>query len=354
MVDRTDYARRVTDDPALLARARAVHASAPVTDLHADTFIAVRHLGLDIRRRHPPPRGWNPTRLHCDLPRWREGGVRAQGLGVVVPPWCRGVARWDHARRTLDVVERTMEKARAEVTVCRSPAEARAAWETGRLAAFLGVEGAHALDGRPERLVELRQRGVCYLGLCHFRPTEMVAASGPKRAPYEGLGPLGAETIDLCNRLGIAVDLAHCHEASFFAALERSRAPVLVTHGAARALADHHRNLTDEQLRAVARTGGVVGVIFYPWYLARRLSCDLGVVVDHIDHIARTAGAAHVALGSDFDGFVWTVRGLEDVAALPRLTLELLRRGYSDDDVRGILGGNFFRAWEQVVRAAEA
>ena len=340
-------------DPQLLARAQALHAAAPVTDLHADTFIAVRHLGYDLRQRHPPPRGWNPTRLHCDLPRWREGGVRAQGLGVVVPPWARGAARWAHARRTLAVIERTVSRSADQLALCRTPAEARAAWRRGQLAGFLGVEGAHALDGRPDRLAELRRRGVVYLGLCHFQGNEVVAASGERRPAYQGLGPLGAETIARCNQLGIAVDLAHCHEGSFFAALERSRAPVIVSHGAARALRDHHRNLTDAQLRAVAASGGVVGVIFYPWYLSGRLRAGLGRIVDHVDHLVEVMGPQHVALGSDFDGFVWSVQGLPDIAALPRLTCELLRRGYGDEAVTGILGANFFRTWEAVCAAAD-
>lgn len=340
-------------DPQLLARALALHAAAPVTDLHADTFIAVRHLGYDLRRRHRPPRGWNPTRLHCDLPRWREGGVRAQGLGVVVPPWARGAARWAHARRTLTLVERTVRRAGDQLALCRTPAEARAAWARGQLAGFLGVEGFHALDDRPERLEELRRRGVVYLGLCHFQGNQVVAASGERRPEYQGLGPLGAETIDLCNRLGVAVDLAHCHEGSFFAALERSRAPVIVSHGAARALRDHHRNLTDPQLRAIAASGGVVGVIFYPWYLSGRLQADLTRIVDHVDHLVQVMGPGHVALGSDFDGFVWSVQGLPDIAALPRLTCALLARGYDDHTVRGILGANFLRTWEAVCAAAE-
>lgn len=337
----------------VIARARALHAESPVVDLHADTFIAVRYFGADLRRRARPPFGWNPLRTHCDLPRFREGGMRGQGFGVVVPPFVRAGDRFAHAKRTLRIMARSFARSADALTLARGPDDVLAARAQGKLAGFFGVEGGHALDGRPERVAWLREQGVAYLGLCHFATNEIVVSSGKRRPPYRGLGPLGPAVIDACNRAGVLVDLAHCHEVSFFSALERSRAPVVVTHGAARALADHHRNLTDEQLRAVAASGGVVGVIFYPWYLSLKLRDDVERVVDHMEHIAEVAGPAHVALGSDFDGFVWTVQGLPDVAAMPRLTEALVARGWSDEQVRGALGENFLRTWRAALRVAE-
>ncbi|MBX3469874.1 MAG: dipeptidase [Planctomycetes bacterium] len=329
----------------VVARARALHAASPVLDLHADTFIAVRYFGADLRRKTPPPLGWNPLRTHCDLPRFKQGGMRGQGFGVVIPPFVRAGQRFDHARRTLRLMGRTFARCPDDLALVRGPDELLAARAAGRLGGFFGVEGAHALDGDPERVAWLRAQGVAYLGLCHFQTNDVVASSGARRPPYRGLGPIGAAVVDACNEHGVLVDLAHCHEASFFEAIARSRAPVVVTHGAARALADHHRNLTDEQLRAIGHSGGVVGVIFYPWYLSRKLRDDVDRVVDHMEHIAQVAGPEHVALGSDFDGFVWTVQGLPDVAAMPRLTEALVARGWRDEHVRGALGENYLRAW---------
>jgi len=332
----------------LVARARALHFASPVADLHADTFIAVRYVGCDIRRRHAPPRvwRWNPLLQHCDLPRLREGGVRYQGFGVVVPPWARGRARWEHALGTLRLMHHTFAGARDQVTLAVLPGDAERVVSDGRLAAFIGVEGAHALDGDPDRVALLRRAGVSYLGLCHFASNDVVVSSGARRAAYRGLGPIGGAVIDACDEHRVLVDLAHCHEASFFEAAERCRGPVVVTHGAARALADHHRNVSDEQLRTLAAKGGVLGVIFFPWYLTRfGVRDDFRRVVDHIDHIAATVGPEHAALGSDFDGYVWTPRGLPDVTALPLITCELLARGYTEEQVRGVLGANFLRAW---------
>lgn len=338
----------------VVARARALHASSPVCDLHADTFIAVRYFGADLRRRSPPPLGWTPLRTHCDLPRFREGGMRGQGFGVVVPPFVRKGERFAHAKRTIRQMHRTFDRCGAELALVRGPDELLAARAAGKLAGFFGVEGGHALDGDPARVAWLRAQGVAYLGLCHFGSNEVVAASGAKRPPFRGLGPLGQDVIAASNDAGMLVDLAHCHEASFFTALERSRAPVVVTHGAARALADHHRNLTDEQLRAIGASGGVVGVIFYPWYLSKKLRDDVDRVVDHMEHIASVAGPAHVALGSDFDGFVWSVQGLPDVAAMPRLTEALVARGWKDEHIRGALGENWLRVWGRALAAARA
>ncbi len=336
----------------VIARARALHEASPVLDLHADTFIAVRYFGADLRRKTRPPLGWNPLRTHCDLPRFREGGMRGQGFGVVVPPFVRAGERFAHAKRTLKLMGRSFQRNADALALVRGPDDLLQARAAGKLAGFFGVEGGHALDGDPTRVPWLREQGVAYLGLCHFASNELVVASGKRRVPYRGLGPLGPAVIEACNEHGVLVDLAHCHEASFFTAVERSRAPVVVTHGAARALADHHRNLTDEQLRAVAASGGVVGVIFYPWYLSLKLRDDVDRVVDHMEHIAQVAGPEHVALGSDFDGFVWTVKGLPDVAAMPRLTEALVARGWSDEHVRGALGENFLRTWRAALAVA--
>lgn len=342
--------------PDVVARALALHRTSPVADLHADSFIAARYVGRDLTRRLRAPRGWNPLRQHCDFVRLRAGGVRYQGFGIVVPPYVPRGARWRHAVRTLAVVRETFLRGARQAALVRTPAAGRAVVAGGRLAAFLGLEGCHALDGHPERLSALRAEGLGYAGLCHFRSNDVVVSGGDRRPAYRGLGPSGPAVIELCNALGIAVDLAHTGPSSFDAALERSRAPVFVSHGNARALCDHHRNLSDAQLRALADQGGVIGIMFFPWLISRglrRLCDDHRRVVDHIDHVASLVGPEHVALGSDFDGMIWSVRGLPDVSHLPVLTCELVRRGYPDDAVRGILGGNWLRYWASVVAAAE-
>jgi membrane dipeptidase len=340
-------------DDALLARARALHESSVVIDLHADTFLAVRYRGADIAKRHMAPIGWAPFMLHCDLPRWREGGIKAQGLGVVATKLMTRRPR-EHALETIDLMHRTFAANKDRVALARDPDELEAIAASGRLAAFIGLEGAHMYGGDLRAVEQMHQRGVRYVTLCHFFDNDCVASSKAKRPTVHGLTPFGRDVIKELNRLGGLVDLAHVHEASFDAALEASSAPAIVSHTGCRALRDHWRNLSDAQIRAVAAKGGVVGIMFFPYFLGRNPFVGLERVADHIEHVAATAGPEHVALGSDWDGFVWMPRGLPDAAALPRLTAELLRRGFTDDQLRGILGGNFVRTWRRAASLAEA
>lgn len=341
-----------TADQTLLDRARKLHDDSLVCDLHADTFLAVRFRGADIGERHRAPLGWNPLMLHCDLPRWREGGVKAQGLGVVATKlMTRRPA--EHALETIELMHATFARLADRVALAGTPDEVEAVARSGRLAAFLGLEGGHMYGGRVEAVRELHEKGVRYVTLCHFFTNDLCSSSAEKRPSVQGLTPFGHEVIRELNRLGSLVDVAHVHEASFYAAVEASRSPAIVSHGGCRALRDHHRNVTDDQLRAIAAKGGVVGVIFFPWFLSRNPLPTLERVVDHLQHIKETVGAQHAALGSDWDGFVWMPRGLPDAAALPSLTVELLRRGFTDDEVRGVLGGNFLRVWRRAVEVAE-
>lgn len=339
-------------DP-LLERARAIHASSLVLDLHADTFLAVRYRKADIARRHRAPFGWAPFMLHCDLPRWREGGLKAQGLGLVATKLMTRSPR-EHALETLVLMHRTFAANASELELVRTPDAMDATIARGKLACFVGMEGAHMYGGDLASVERFHDLGVSYVTLAHFFPNELVSSSNERVASISGLTPFGRDAIRELNRLGTLVDLAHVHPSSFFAALDASSAPVFVSHGAARALRDHHRNLTDEQLGKIAERRGVVGVIFFPWYLGRNPFASVSVVVDHMEHIASTVGIDHVALGSDWDGFVWMPRGLPDAAALPKLTAEMLRRGFKEEDVKKVLGENFRRVWREATALARS
>ncbi len=338
---------------ALLDQARRIHAECLVLDLHADTFLAVRYRKADIAKRHMAPIGWAPFMLHCDLPRWREGGLKAQGLGLVATKLMTRRPR-EHALETVELMHRTIAANANDIELTRTPDALEAAVAKGKLAVFVGMEGAHMYGGDIASVEKFHERGVVYVTLAHFFPNELVSSSNERTPSVSGLTPFGKEVIRELNRLGGLVDLAHVHESSFFEALDASAAPVFVSHGAARKLRDHHRNLTDDQLRKIAEKGGVVGVIFFPWYLCRNPFADVKVVVDHIEYIASTVGVDHVALGSDWDGFVWMPRGLPDAAALPKLTAEMLRRGFKVDDIKKVLGANFLRVWRAATELARS
>ncbi|MFY9416452.1 MAG: membrane dipeptidase, partial [bacterium] len=162
-----------------------------------------------------------------------------------------------------------------------------------------------------------------------------------------GLTSLGLETVAAMNRLGMVVDVSHLSPAGFWDVLEHSRHPVIASHSNARGLHDHPRNLDDEQIKALAARGGVIGINFAPQFLGP--GARLETVLDHIDYIARLAGCDCIGLGSDYDGIAATPGGLEDVSRLPNITRGLVARGYSDSDILKILGGNFARVFSQVI-----
>ena len=330
--------------------ARALHDSALVVDWHADTFLWRRLIGYDIWQRHRPLPFGSPLLSHCDMPRLLEGGVDVQGFGVVTSPWPRGEGAIRSTLKTLRIARRELGRRPDVVRVLDGGgieggegeiAEAHAA---GRMSAFFGVEGAHGIGCRPEMIGEVRRLGVRYLGLVHLTPSEAGCPSNWPGARRRGLGPAAPDLIAECERQGVLVDLAHMNRRGFFEAVRLARRPVIVSHTGVAEVHRSWRNLDAEQIRAVADTGGVIGVIFYPGYLKGRLRCSIDAVVEHIDALVRYGGIDCVALGSDFDGFIPSLPDeMQDVAALPRLTEALLRHGHDSADVLKILGVNSAR-----------
>ena len=372
-----------------------VYREAWVVDTHIDLPERILD-GYDPDVRHPP--GASGVRGHTDFPRLVESGVSAVFLAAWVDaPYAarRPDASFARATEAIDTIRafvgRHPEKLRL-VTTAGGVRDARAA---GQVAVLIGVEGGHAIEDSLEKLRALYARGARYLTLTWNNGNSWAGSSiGSAGTRTGGLTEFGREVIREMNRLGMLVDVSHVSEQTLADAVAASSAPVIASHSSARALADHPRNLTDAQLVAIAKTGGVVNVNFYsrfidPAFLAAftameaaldsTLSADLArpgadsaalrashdsermrriealprtplsVLVDHVDHIARVAGIEHVGIGSDFDGVTAVPAGMEDITYLPRLAQALLDRGYSDADVARILGGNMMRVMDQVL-----
>ena len=321
--------------------ARAVHAAATPIDLHADTPKLMSR-GYDLGARHEAMWPLSSYGGHVDLPRMREGGLAAQWFGMwTFPHPRRGCAADIH--RQLDALEAAQKARPTELRLCSSADEVRAAKAAGASAGLRGIEGAHALEGSIENLVEFARRGVRYLGLMHFSASDVGRpAYGLGRADDHGLTPFGNEVVDACARLGVIVDLAHINRKGFFDVLARKPGPLLVSHTGVAGVRQHWRNIDDEQIRAVADTGGVVGIIFAP----RFVGGELEAVVDHLLHVVNIAGTGSVGIGSDWDGFIRPAKGLDDAAQLPNLTEALLRRGMKADAIHQLLGGNVLRVLE--------
>ena len=371
----------------------AVHRRAVAIDMHADTVQFILDEGADISERR--------TDTHLDAARMREGGLDAQFFSIWVEPQyygaggARAVARADEQVAAV----RALAEKRPDVwTLATTAADIRRAAREGKLAALMGLEGGYAIDEKLENVERYYRLGVRYMSPTWTFSLPWAGSSGDAAGRGRGLSEFGRAVVREMNRLGMMVDVSHVSDQTFWDIVETSSKPVIATHSNARAIVDEPRNLTDEMIRAVARTGGVVCVVFYPafvepgWnglkhrvdaeiaaevneagrraegrgsikriardrvrereYLRRLPPVTLARVADHVDHIVRLVGVGHVGVGSDFDGIQAVPADLSSVAQLPNLTAELLRRGYTEEDVTKILGGNILRVMEEVERGA--
>jgi membrane dipeptidase len=327
------------------AEALALHQSATVVDLHADTPKLMAR-GYEVAKRHDPP--WPVTNYagHVDLPRMREGGLTAQWFGMWTSPVpIPGTSRCRDVHRQLDALDAAAAAHPDELRLVRSGDDVRRAKADGVAAGLAGIEGGQALEGDLANLEAFARRGVRYLGLLHFSRNELGSpAMGLGRAADRGLTPFGREVVEACGDLGIVVDLAHLNRKGFDEVVAATAQPVMVSHTGVAGVKAHWRNIDDEQLKAVADSGGVVGIIFSPRFVGGHLEA----VVDHLLHVVRTVGADAVALGSDWDGMIKPARGLEDPSGLPHLTEALLRRGLDHEAIVKLLGGNVLRVLDAV------
>ena len=220
----------------------------------------------------------------------------------------------------------------------------------GRRSILLGMENGAPIQQSLPLLRLFHRLGVRYLTLTHNGDNAIADAAAEGRR-WGGLSPFGREVVREMNRLGMLLDMAHVSDQTFYDCLELSSSPLVSTHSCCRALASHPRNLTDEMIRALARKGGVIQINFYPYFLSDRCDQawpDVETVVDHIDHAVAVGGIEAVGIGTDFDGIEVTPKGLEDISCLGRVYDALARRGYSEDAVDKIAGGNFLRVLADV------
>jgi len=373
----------------LLERARALNRAAPLIDGHNDYPWAVREkspardlAAVDISGPQP--------KTMTDIPRLRAGGVGGQFWSVYVPASLQGQAAIKAVLEQIDLVHQMVARYPDTFEMARTAADVERIVKAGRIASIAGVEGGHAIDNSLGTLRMLHALGAGYMTLTHGDnvPWADAATDTPKLG---GLSKFGEEVVLEMNRLGMLVDLSHVSPDTMDDALRVSRAPVIFSHSAARALCDHPRNVPDAVLTRVKANGGIVMVTFVPGFIApqggvryplqvaelTRLRAEhpgdaaaveagmqawfklhpdpvatVAMVADHIDHIRQIAGVDHIGIGSDFDGIQSTPVGLEDVSKYPALTAELLRRGYSDADVRKVLGQNLLRVMREAERVS--
>jgi len=362
-----------TSSDDFLERASALHRRAVVLDCHCDTTQRLLDPDWDFGEKHDI---W-----HVDIPRLREGGVSAVVLAVYAGKPADpkdGVAA---ARAQLDRIDETVERHKDSLVLARTQEDVRSAKRGGRIAVLIGIEGGYLIADSLEVLREFRERGAIYMTLTHAFHTTWADSSGvhePLPPLHGGLTDFGREVVREMNRIGMIVDVSHVSDETFWDVLDTSSAPPIASHSSCRAVSPHRRNLSDDMIRALAGRGGVIQINFaaafvdpdFPeldpktandWWERGGFTngpltdhvTPLDVLVNHFDHALRLVGPEHVGIGSDFDGVGALPRGMEDCSRLPYLTAALLRRGYSENDLEKVLGGNLLRVMEECQRTAQ-
>ena len=356
-----------------------------IIDTHADTPQVMLDEGYDLADPASP--------FMISIPKMRAGHLGAEFFSIWVDvTW----PKQDLIHRALDLIDATdqqVAKHSDELGLAGTADDIERLHREGKIAILMGVEGGHEIEGDLHMLDIYYRLGVRYMTLTHTKNDELGDSSGDK-PHWKGLSPLGKQAVARMNQLGMMVDISHVSDDTFYAALAASKAPLLASHSSCRALCTAPRNMTDDMIRALAKNGGVMDINYYSGFLSqafadgyakiekqveahlaearasyakqgkrlsyaeeerlqRQLIKDLPVpsytvIADHIDHAVKVGGIDHVGLGSDFDGIDSAPRGMEDVSKLPDLVRELARRGYSEEDLEKILGGNVLRVMRDV------
>ncbi|HET6342977.1 MAG TPA: dipeptidase [Gemmatimonadota bacterium] len=321
-----------------------MYGGALLLDGHMDTPLRIVDEGVDLGARLEDG--------HADLVRLREGGVDAVFMAAWIDPAIPEGNRLERAERLLRAIRGVAVAHPDRALFATGAAEVRQAAATGRIGLLTGVENAEALDGDPENAARLHALGARYLTLTWMNSNVFADAAGGERL-HGGLSDLGRRLVDRLNELGVLIDLSHASTETFDDVLDRSAGPPIVSHSATEAMGAHPRNLSDGQLRALAERDGVMGVNFFPRYLAPKTgACDWTAIVDHLERAIQVAGPAHVALGSDLDGIPRLPDGFAGAQDFLRIAAGLEQRGVTGDDLAAVLGGNWMRMLERTASTA--
>ena len=371
------------------ARARKVHFSSIVVDTHDDTTQRFLDAKFDLGARH--------TDGSVDIPRMREGGVGAIFFSIWISSKITGQEAVNRALAQIDAVREQVRTHPKDLALCATAAEVRAAHKEGKIAALMGVEGGHMINSDLDVLRKFAGLGVRYMTLTHSGNDEWADSSTDTPA-HNGLTDFGKDVVREMNRLGVMVDISHVSDKTFYDALSVSKAPMIASHSSCRVFCDAPRNMTDQMMKDLAAKGGVVQINYHVGFLSQEFrnaekadpevnkaigeevqkrcgdneACQLiegdrltreyvekgklprvdwTKIIEHIAHAVKVAGADHVGLGSDFDGANMPY-GMEDASMLPKITDALLKKGYSEGDVKKILGENTLRVMSEVEKVS--
>ena len=352
-------------EASLRQRANRIHRASIVVDTHNDITSPITDEGFDLGARD------TSGKIQTDIPRMKEGGLGAEFFSIYVA--AKYAKEGGAARRALDMIDGVYEQVRRHpesLQMAYTVADIRRARRTGKIAALMGIEGGHAIEDSLSALRQFYKLGIRYMTLTHTNTNNWADSAGGISVQAEqrhgGLSDFGREVVAEMNRLGMMVDISHVGDETFQDVIEVTKSPIIASHSSCRALTNVPRNLTDDMLKAVAKNKGVVMINFYngfintdyakpgeprPTKAAETATMDM--LMAHFEHAIKVAGIDHVGIGSDFDGVDGLLPpGMEDISKLPTISYELLKRGYSEADVKKVLGENLLRVMAENERVA--
>ncbi len=323
----------------------------PVIDLHSHMLINLHYLKKDLSRRVSSPLFWNPLKNMLDLPKISEGGYRVIVSDVYVPG-IFGVFLdyFKDALAQLDTLSHFVEKNNERMVLAKSGKEVVEAVKKGdRIVAVPAIEGGHHIGNSVENLHLFRERGVFYITLTHFVKNRIVGSCSFKFLYRDdGLTSFGREVVREMEKIGIVPDLAHISSKGFFEVASIYNGPLFVSHTGVRAFNDSERNLSDEQIREIGRKDGLIGIIMFPWYLKRGGVFSIARIwAKTAAYISEKIGPEHVAIGTDFDGYIFSVREIRDASMIQKLRRFLEEEGFSREEIEGIFWKNALRFMER-------
>jgi membrane dipeptidase len=375
-------------DKALLKKAMRIHDEAVVVDTHVDTPMVMFERGVDIGQR--------TENSDVDLIKMKEGGLDAVFFAIYTPNSLDDKNPSKVALSILDTIYSQVEKYYDLAEIAYTPDDLERINKTGKRAIFIGMENGGPIEDSLALLRTFYRLGVRYITLTHMDNNNICDSSTADSPKWNGLSPFGIDVVKEMNRLGMMVDVSHISDKAFWDVIKYSKAPVIASHSCVRSICDTNRNMSDDMIKALADKGGVIQINFYGGFLSKEIdlkskeirkqlapirqqlreqfkddekevqkrmiaeykklappSPPIDLLIDHIDYVVKLVGVDHVGIGSDFDGASSYPVGLEDASKYPIITYKLLERGYSEKDIKKILGGNLLRVFNDVIKVSE-
>jgi membrane dipeptidase len=324
-----------------ISLAKKINQEAIVFDGHCDTVLGIINNKKSLEKKS--------ITGHLDIPRMKEGGVNVQFFAVFIEDIYKPNSSLKRTMQLIDCIYREVEKNQNDISLVTNYKQIKEVTDSGKIAIILSIEGGEALEGDLGVLRMLYRLGVRLLTLTWNQRNQIADGVGESQTG-SGLTEFGFKVIDEMNKLGMLIDVSHLSETCFWEVIKRSKSPIVASHSNCYNLCPHLRNLKDEQIKAIAEKGGIIGITFVPDFLTNeKRETTIKDVTEHIDYLVKRVGVDYVGLGSDFDGTKVLPLGLEGVDKITNITKELLKQGYKVEDIKKILGENWLRVFTEVI-----